>query len=147
MSRVEPTSPTPLALHGSAVAFEGRGLLILGLSGAGKSALALGLMALGGRLVADDRVILARRGAAIIASAPLALRGTIEARGVGLLRAEPLREAPIVLVADLDHAPAARMPQLREITYLGVQIELIFVKDVPTLAPTLLQMLRCGRVD
>ena len=45
-------------IHAGAVGIGGRGLLILGPSGAGKSALALALMGLGARLVADDRVIL-----------------------------------------------------------------------------------------
>ena len=41
-------------LHASTVAIAGRGLLILGASGAGKSALALSLIALGAMLVADE---------------------------------------------------------------------------------------------
>lgn len=141
VSRVD----APLILHASAVAVAGRAALILGGSGAGKSGLALEMMALGARLVADDRVVLARRGAALVASAPPALRGLIEARGLGLLRAEPLAAAPVALAVDLDVAAAARMPHLREITYLGVEIELISVKGVPTLAAALIQMLQCGR--
>ena len=43
-------------LHGSAVAFGARGLLILGGSGSGKSSLALRLVQHGAALVADDRV-------------------------------------------------------------------------------------------
>ena len=53
--------PGTINLHASAVALDGRGALLLGASGAGKSGLALRLMALGARLVADDRVLL-RRG-------------------------------------------------------------------------------------
>jgi len=137
-------APARLILHASAVAVADRAALIVGASGAGKSALALEMMALGAELVADDQVVLERRGDALHAAAPPALRGIVEARGIGLLRAEP-REAVVALVADLDHAPAARMPQKCEIAYLGVEIELIFVKGVPTLAAALIQMLRCGR--
>ncbi len=136
-----------LILHASAVAVADRAVLILGASGSGKSGLALEMMAQGARLVADDRVALARRGDAVIASPPPALRGMIEARGVGLLRADALDAAPLTLAADLDHAPAARMPHPREITLLGVEIELIFAKGVPTLAAALIQMLRCGRAS
>ncbi|MEO1532556.1 MAG: serine kinase, partial [Pseudomonadota bacterium] len=50
-----PAVPDPL--HASAVALGERGLLILGPSGAGKTRLALELVALGAELVADDRVI------------------------------------------------------------------------------------------
>lgn len=144
MSRGAPAG-APLCLHASAVALEGRGLLILGASGAGKSALALRMMALGARLVADDRVDVARRGEALIASAPAALRGLIEARGVGLLRAEALEAAVLELAVDLDRTPAARMPQMREITYLGLDMQLIFGHGLPNLDAILIQMLRCGR--
>ena len=41
-------------LHGSAVAFDGRAILIGGESGAGKSTLAHGLVECGGKLVSDD---------------------------------------------------------------------------------------------
>src|SRR5262245_61986603 len=75
----------PLLVHGSAVAWGGRGLLILGASGRGKSALALALTATGAALVADDRVEIVRRGRALVARAPAALAGLVEARGIGIL--------------------------------------------------------------
>ena len=53
-----------MILHATCVAVDGRGLLILGPSGSGKSALALQLIALGAQLVADDRTRVSRRGAA-----------------------------------------------------------------------------------
>ena len=69
----------------------GAALLILGASGRGKSALALGLMAAGATLVADDRTHLhARRRRQLVASAPAAIAGLIEARGIGILKAEAL---------------------------------------------------------
>jgi HPr kinase/phosphorylase len=134
-----------LNLHASAVAVAGRGLLIVGASGAGKSGLALRLMSRGARLVADDRVLVARHGASLVASAPAALRGLIEARGVGLLRAEPIEAAALALVVDLDAPAAARLPHPREIAYLGVQIELISGHGVPNLEASLVQLLKFGR--
>lgn len=136
-----------LNLHATAVAVDGRGLLILGASGAGKSALALRMIALGARLVADDRVLIEPRDGRLIASAPAGLRGVIEARGVGLLRAEALDEAPLALAVDLDRPPAARMPHLREMRYFGTEIELIFAGGVTTLDATLIQLLRFGRAN
>ena len=67
-------------IHASAVALDGQGVLILGPSGAGKSALALQLIGLGAQLVGDDRIALDRVGGDVIASAPAALAGLIEAR-------------------------------------------------------------------
>ena len=55
-------------LHASAVAIEGRAVLITGPSGSGKSGLALDIIALGARLVADDGVILRREGERLILS-------------------------------------------------------------------------------
>ncbi|RMD94668.1 MAG: hypothetical protein D6811_02350, partial [Alphaproteobacteria bacterium] len=88
-------------LHASAVGLEGRGVLILGASGAGKSSLALELMARGAALVADDRVWLTRRGTAVILTPPAAIAGRIEARGVGLLGAA-WRPAELAVAVDLD---------------------------------------------
>ena len=132
-------------LHGSAVAFAGRGVLILGASGAGKSALALALIARGAALVADDRVRLARRGAALVASAPAALEGLIEARGLGLLRLPWVPEAVVALAVDLDRAPAARMPQTVTIAWLGVEVELISGREVPNLDAALTVFVQNGR--
>ena len=46
----------PAQIHASAVALDGRALLIVGPSGSGKSALALRMMAHGATLVSDDLV-------------------------------------------------------------------------------------------
>jgi HPr kinase/phosphorylase len=134
-----------LNVHGAVVAFAGRGVLILGASGAGKSALAIDLVGRGGALVADDRVELRRRGDALVARAPARLAGLIEARGIGLLRVQPLPEAVVVLAVDLDRSPAARMPQRQTITYLGTSVELISGRDVPILGGVLTICVQNGR--
>jgi HPr kinase/phosphorylase len=134
-------------VHGSAVAFAGRGVLILGTSGSGKSSLALALVGRGGQLVADDRVVLSRRGDALIASAPGTIAGLIEARGVGILRLPWIPEAAIALAVDLDHRPEARLPQPVTITHLGVSSELIFGRDLPNLDLALSIVVQTGRVS
>lgn len=135
--REKPTAPDPsdgrLILHASAVAVAGRGLLILGSSGSGKSALALAMIGRGAGLVADDRVEITRRGGALYASAPLAIAGLLEARGVGILRFPAVPEAPVALAVDLDRAPTARMPQPVTITHLGLATELISGREIPNL--------------
>jgi HPr kinase/phosphorylase len=134
-----------LNVHGAAVAFGGRGILILGASGAGKSALALDLIGRGAALVADDRVDVRPCGGALVARAPAALAGLVEARGVGLLRLPAAPEVPLVLAVDLDRTPAARMPQRLTITYLGIAIELISGRDVPNLGLVLTICVQNGR--
>jgi HPr kinase/phosphorylase len=135
-----------LSVHGSAIACYGQGVLIIGKSGAGKSGLALRLLALGGQLVSDDRVLISLGETNLILSAPDAIKGMIEARGVGLLRAAAIDEAELRLVIDLDLGPDARMPHVQSITILGVEIELMLGLGVPNLDIAIVQMLRCGRV-
>jgi len=98
-------------LHASCVAINGRGVLILGPSGAGKSALALQLIALGAKLVADDRTDIMREGEQVIASVPEPIRGLIEARYVGILRAEDHGPVPLALVVDLARTEDQRLPE------------------------------------
>ena len=134
-------------LHASCVAVDGRGLLILGPSGCGKSSLALQMMALGAGLVADDQVVLVRQDDLLWASAPPALHGLIEARGVGLLRAEMLDGAVVHLAVDLGGPMPPRLPERHTITILGKSIDLVQGPLNGHLAAALLVYLRCGRQD
>ena len=113
-------------LHASCVAWRGRGLLILGASGAGKSALALALMAYGCALVADDRVAVRRVGRALVAEPPPALAGLVEARGIGLLRAPFRPRAALTLVLDLDRCETSRLPPRRLWRLHDVAVPLMF---------------------
>lgn len=72
-------------LHASCVAIDGVAVLIEGLSGSGKSDLALRLIDRGGVLVSDDYTIVRRVGEQLLASAPDNIAGLIEVRGVGLV--------------------------------------------------------------
>ncbi|AOZ70305.1 serine kinase [Rhodobacter xanthinilyticus] len=137
----------PLRLHASCVALDpGRAVLILGPSGAGKSQLALGLMALGAHLVADDQVELRGAGVALIASAPPAISGMIEARGVGLLGAEALPQAEVKLVVDLAQIETERLPPLRQTVLLDRCIPLVLRLQHGHLEVAILQWLKGGRV-
>ena len=132
--------------HGSAVALGSRCALIIGPSGSGKSGLALELMALGARLVADDRVVLSREAEGVpMARSPEALRGLIEARGVGLLRA-PSDEAAIVsLIVDLGTVETERLPPDRSTEVLGHPIPVVHKVESPHFASAILQYLKGGR--
>ncbi|MFZ5750727.1 MAG: HPr kinase/phosphorylase [Pseudomonadota bacterium] len=134
-------------LHAGCVAFEGRGILILGPSGSGKSALALDLMALGCRLVSDDRTDLVARDGRLFASAPAILRGVIEARGIGLLRADPVDRAEVALAVDLGQTETERLPPRRHICVCGVDLPLLLGPSSPHFPAAVLQYLRGGRAD
>ena len=107
------------------MAHGGKGLLILGKSGAGKSSLAMAMIALGAVLVADDRSDIGLIDGHLIASAPETLQGLIEARGIGLLRLPFLAKAVVTAAVDLDHLESERMPPFRQMELMGQQIELI----------------------
>lgn len=134
-----------LDLHASCVALDTGALLILGASGRGKSALALQMMALGARLVADDRVKVWRDGQDLMAEAPAALSGLIEARGVGLLRADPMPRARIILAVDLDREEDRRLPPRRSVTLCGIAVDLVSGARHGHFAAALLQYLCAGR--
>jgi HPr kinase/phosphorylase len=139
--------PDPLLIHASCVAVGGQGLLILGPSGSGKSSLALQLMALGATLVADDRVILDLDEGVLLARCPGTLSGLIEARGVGVLKAAPLSQAPVRLAVDLAVARGPRLPDRHAIVFLGQSVDLVKAPLEAHLPAALLQYLRAGRAD
>jgi HPr kinase/phosphorylase len=132
-------------LHASAVALSGRAALITGPSGSGKSALALELMALGAELVADDGVLLSRAGDRVLARAPAQIRGLIEARGVGLLRADPADDVPVALVIDLGTTESERLPPLRTTDLHGVALPLLHKVASPHFAAAVRLYLAGGR--
>jgi len=133
--------------HASCVAFADGGVLIMGASGAGKSGLALQLMALGAVLVADDRVIVTEREGAVRASCPDTIRGRIEARFVGILNAETQAEARIVLAVDLDQRETMRLPPRRSVRINQYDIPLLYGSENLHLAAAIAQMVRAGRSD
>ena len=138
-------TPASEILHATCVAVEGRGLLIIGPSGTGKSGLALRLLSLGASLVADDRTELSVTTGRLIARCPGPIRGLIEARGVGVLRAPAVAEAEVALVADLGQAEDQRLPPARRITILGCDVSLALQARNDHFPDALMLYLRHGR--
>src|SRR5882757_3028333 len=115
-------------IHATCVALDGRGVLLRGPSGSGKSDLALRLIDAGARLVADDQTELRRQGDTIFARAPATIAGLIEVRGVGIIRLEPVAEAPITLVVDLVSPEIIeRLPAHRNEPVLGLNLPVIAI--------------------
>ncbi|MBU0474174.1 MAG: HPr(Ser) kinase/phosphatase [Bacteroidetes bacterium] len=77
---------TKLSVHSSFVDVYGVGMLFVGKSGIGKSEVALDLVERGHRLVADDVVILTKKGESILMGAGTALGSHfMEIRGIGII--------------------------------------------------------------
>jgi HPr kinase/phosphorylase len=114
-------SAEPLLIHATAIAIDGRAVLLRGASGSGKSDLALRLIDAGGRLVADDQSELFRRGGSVIVRAPATIAGLVEVRGIGIVRLDALAEAPVALLVDLVPAETLeRLPARHAETILGL---------------------------
>ncbi len=134
-------------LHATAVVFEGKGLLILGPSGSGKSSLALELMARGASLVADDRCVFRSENGRLVVSPPLSIAGQIEARGIGILNADFIGEALIDLIVDLGRSSTERLPSQLTMSIAGVTLPIVCKVENPSFPALLLQYLRRGRRD
>ncbi len=119
--------PVLMQIHASCAARDGHGVLLLGPPGSGKSDLVLRLLDHGFQLVADDRVDVADG----IASAPAALAGLLEVRGLGLLRLPHAPEARIALAVEL--ARGARLPS--PATHPSLDVPLVHVDPAASSAP------------
>ena len=128
--------------HATTVAVDGRGLLVLGASGRGKSSLALQLIALGAVLVADDSTWISCEKDVLQASAPDAIQGQIEARGVGLLTLPFVTDVPIYLAVDMDDDEPERLPHPHQVTVLGQTVPCLRRHAAPHFASALMLYLK-----
>ncbi len=71
--------------HGTSLIIGGKGVLLRGKSGAGKSDLALRLIHQGATLIADDQTEIVHHGDTLTMTVPKALQGKLEIRGVGII--------------------------------------------------------------
>jgi serine kinase of HPr protein (carbohydrate metabolism regulator) len=122
-------------VHASAVAIKEAGVLIRGRSGAGKSSLALALIAAAenagffARLIGDDRIYLESHGGRLIARGHPLILGRIERRGKGILEIPFLTAAVVRLVIDLDPpdqlGPRYPEPDCDRVRLFGVSLPFI----------------------
>lgn len=111
-------------IHATCVAIDGKGVLIEGRSGSGKSDLALRLIDRGAVLVGDDRLLLQVNDDRLVAHAVPPIAGRIEVRGLGIATLPHVAEAGVALVVTLG-GPVPRMPERRTRTIAGVAIAAI----------------------
>lgn len=132
-------------VHATCVAIGGRGILLAGRSGCGKSDLALRLIDRGAQLVSDDYTLLRADEGRLIASAPPTIAGRLEVRGVGLLDLAARPSAAVCLFADLERVPE-RYPEPIAVTLAGIDLPAIALAALEASAPIKLEqaLLRFG---
>jgi serine kinase of HPr protein (carbohydrate metabolism regulator) len=117
------------------VALDGRAVLIGGLSGAGKSDLALRLIDRGFTLVSDDQTIVQKRGDRLHASPPATIQGKLEIRGIGIVDMPFIGDVPVALWIDLT-SDIQRLPDdSRERMICGLPLPLITIDALTASAP------------
>jgi serine kinase of HPr protein (carbohydrate metabolism regulator) len=133
-------------VHATCVAIGGRGVLIRGRSGRGKSDLALRLIDRGARLVSDDYTILSASDGGIRAAAPATIAGKLEIRGIGIVELAAESDVPVCLVADLDDAPERLPETAKPIVLLDAILPAIAIAALEASAPLKLEqaLLRFG---
>jgi serine kinase of HPr protein (carbohydrate metabolism regulator) len=126
-------------LHATTVAIDGLAVVIEGHAGAGKSDLALRLIDRGAMLVSDDRTLVVRTGAGLLARAPHLMAGRIEVRGVGIASMPHLDEAPVALLIRLD-SEQPRMPERRRRMIAGVEVRMLTIDPRANAAPIAIEI-------
>lgn len=139
-------------IHGTCIALDGEGVLLVGKPGSGKSDLALRLIDQAGsglsgkhktaQLVADDQVIIRKVEGALVASAPASLKGKLEIRGLGIAELAVAEEARLRLAVRLTpSAEIERLPDLDRgrMDILGLALPLILLDPLNASAPARLR--------
>lgn len=103
---------TQKTIYGNAVFFEEKTFLLRGDSGCGKSDLSLRMIEAGGKLIADDRIILTIDNNVINLESPYNLKGLLEVRGLGIIKIPYLDKMSLDILCDL-RQNYDRMPEKR----------------------------------
>lgn len=110
-------------IHATCVVIKGQGMLLRGKPGSGKSDLALRLIDEGAGLVADDYTELAAKDGRLYATAPAAIQGLLEVRGVGVVQIGCVPRVHIAALFDLVAlSDIERLPEPMRETLCGVDI-------------------------
>lgn len=112
----------------------GKGILIEGISGAGKTSLMLGLverlqrLEISAAVVSDDQTILTLTDGRLAATAPETIQGRVELRGYGIVDVDYRKETtPVLLVKMVADETVTRLPEAATCLILGKPVSVIEV--------------------
>ena len=112
-------------VHGTAIALEDKGVLLIGPSGSGKSDLALRLIDSGATLISDDQIICERRNDEIFLFPHKKINGLIEVRGVGIIKVPYIENVKLKMIVQLINKQPERIPVKEEKNFLNLKIKFI----------------------
>lgn len=119
-----------LLVHATAIHAAGRGVLLFGASGSGKTSLAFGLIeALGGSpnaaFISDDQTYVRARDGRLLAHAPESIAGRAELHGYGIIDVDWQEGSEISLICELTPHPIERMPEPASLRIAGTDVPLL----------------------
>ncbi len=128
-------------IHATSIAIDGRGVLLSGPSGSGKSDLALRLIDRGAILISDDYTLLELRDGVLHACSTPRIAGRIEVRGLGIEDMAFIAQAPVALILALDAEPERMPPEVVATQdLLGCAIPLVPIAPFEGSAPIKAEM-------
>jgi len=112
-------------LHASSVEIDGKGVVILGKSGSGKSNLAIKLISMGAKLISDDQTYFKLKDNKIIISKPKTTPNFIEARGIGLIKTPMVMSAKLFCFVNITNIELERLPYEEKKYCFGKKIKMV----------------------
>ena len=112
-------------IHASSIDINGKGVVILGKSGAGKSNLAIKLISMGAKLISDDQTHFKFKENKIIISKPKTTPNFIEARGIGLIKVPFVVSAKLFCFVKITNLELNRLPNAKNKYCFGKKIKMM----------------------
>ncbi len=114
-------------VHSSSIVLDDNGVLIMGDSGSGKSDLALRLIDNGATLISDDVTICKKKINEIYLFCPIATKGLLEVREVGIITVPFVEKIKLKMVVKLTNENLNRIPKKKFYKILGLKIPLLMM--------------------
>jgi hypothetical protein len=122
-------------VHATSVAIGGRGVLITGPSGSGKSDLALRLIDRGAILISDDYTVVVAHDDRLRLRPPANIAGKMEIRHLGIVDMPYIEDVPAVLLIRLEEQPERMPDPFPSILLAGITLPLIALAGREPSAP------------